>query len=235
MARAADGALHVWLDGRDVRVERAALAEPEQHARRGAGAAAAGVAHITAPMPGAVLRLAVAEGDEVGERDVLLVLEAMKMEHPVWAPFAGRVVHVACREGQQVAAGDSCWNSPPKHVSVALMHERNALGRLSGLALAGVVVAIFAVGLARGQDDWHAVLVLVGALLQVLAVVYATRSIWLAPLLRLRRSRQLSWRARRRRAAARRPHVHDHAGGRARRRRHGDRRRLLTLAGNLLA
>ena len=40
-------------------------------------------------------------------------------------------------------------------------------------------MAIFAVGLARGQDDWHAVLVLVGALLQVLAVVYATRSIWL--------------------------------------------------------
>ena len=57
-------------------------------------------------MPGAVLRLAVAEGDEVEERAVLLVLEAMKMEHPVWAPFAGRVAHVACREGQQVAAGD---------------------------------------------------------------------------------------------------------------------------------
>jgi acetyl/propionyl-CoA carboxylase alpha subunit len=106
VARSADGALHVWLDGRDVRVERAALSEPERHARRGAGAATAGTAQISAPMPGAVLRLAVAEGDEVGERDVLLVLEAMKMEHPVWAPFAGRVAHVACREGQQVAAGD---------------------------------------------------------------------------------------------------------------------------------
>jgi acetyl/propionyl-CoA carboxylase alpha subunit len=106
VARAADGALHVWMGGRDVRVERAALSEPEQHARRCAGAGAAGSAQISAPMPGAVLRLAVAEGDEVGERDVLLVLEAMKMEHPVWAPFAGRVAHVACREGQQVAAGD---------------------------------------------------------------------------------------------------------------------------------
>ncbi|MDX6598003.1 MAG: geranyl-CoA carboxylase alpha subunit [Gaiellales bacterium] len=106
VARAEDGALHVWVDGRDVRVERAGLSEPEQHARRGAGAAAAGTAQISAPMPGAVLRLAVAEGDEVTERDVLLVLEAMKMEHPVRAPFAGRVAHVACREGQQVAAGD---------------------------------------------------------------------------------------------------------------------------------
>jgi biotin carboxyl carrier protein len=48
----------------------------------------------------------VAGGDEVEERAVLLVLEAMKMEHPVWAPFAGRIVHIACRQGQQVSAGE---------------------------------------------------------------------------------------------------------------------------------
>ena len=81
-------------------------AEPERHARRPAAGAAAGLAQITAPMPGAVLRLDVAEGDVVEERAVLLVLEAMKMEHPVWAPFAGRIAHVACRAGQQVAAGE---------------------------------------------------------------------------------------------------------------------------------
>jgi hypothetical protein len=63
------------------------------------------------------------------------------------------------------------------------MHERSAIDRLSGLLLAGVVVAIFAVGLARGQDDWHSVLVLVGALLQVAAVLYATRRIWLDSLI----------------------------------------------------
>jgi hypothetical protein len=71
------------------------------------------------------------------------------------------------------------------------MQERNALGRLSGLALAGIVVAIFAVGLARGQDDWHTVLLVVGAALQVLAVVYATKRIWLMPLMSLRADRQL--------------------------------------------
>jgi acetyl/propionyl-CoA carboxylase alpha subunit len=105
VARAPDGALHVWLGGRDFRVERSALDEPERHARRAAGASA-GLARIVAPMPGAVLRLEVAEGDEVEERTPLLVLEAMKMEHPVRAPFAGRVVRLDCREGQQVAAGD---------------------------------------------------------------------------------------------------------------------------------
>ena len=50
------------------------------------------------------------------------------------------------------------------------MQDQHALGRLAGSALAGIVVAIFAIGLAHGQDDWHAVLVLLGALLQVLAV-----------------------------------------------------------------
>jgi acetyl/propionyl-CoA carboxylase alpha subunit len=106
VARAPDGALHVWMGGRDVRIDRTGLGEPEQHALRHAGLAGGGVARIVAPMPGAVLRLDVSEGDEVEERGPLLVLEAMKMEHPLRAPFAGRIVRVDCREGQQVAAGD---------------------------------------------------------------------------------------------------------------------------------
>ena len=113
---------------------------------------AAGVAQISAPMPGAVLRLAVAEGDEVDERDVLLVLEAMKMEHPVWAPFAGRVAHVACREGQQVAAGELLLELDGRSALASpACRTEAATDRLSGLALAGIVVAIFAVGLAAGR------------------------------------------------------------------------------------
>jgi hypothetical protein len=50
-----------------------------------------------------------------------------------------------------------------------------------------MVVAILAVGLAEGQDDWHAALVVVGALLQVSAILYATKRIWLGLL--------ASWRA----------------------------------------
>jgi hypothetical protein len=72
------------------------------------------------------------------------------------------------------------------------MQERRAIDRLTWLALAAVVVAIFAVGLANGQDDWHDVLVLVGGLLQVVAVLYATRSLWFGPLRALRTNRQLT-------------------------------------------
>ena len=59
------------------------------------------------------------------------------------------------------------------------MHEDGTRTRLSGLLLAGIVVAILAAGLARGQDNWRAALVLVGALLEITAIAYATRRIWL--------------------------------------------------------
>ncbi|MCT7653867.1 acetyl-CoA carboxylase biotin carboxyl carrier protein subunit [Oceanimonas sp. NS1] len=45
---------------------------------------------LTAPMPGLVNELKVVEGDQVTEGQTLLVLEAMKMEHPIRAPMAGK-------------------------------------------------------------------------------------------------------------------------------------------------
>ncbi|MBT8202807.1 MAG: biotin/lipoyl-binding protein, partial [Acidimicrobiia bacterium] len=70
-------------------------------------AAAASVAEgsLTAPMPGMVRRLDVAVGDDVEAGDVLLVLEAMKMEHNVVAPTAGRVIELRAAAGEQVEAG----------------------------------------------------------------------------------------------------------------------------------
>ena len=60
---------------------------------------------LTAPMPGTVIRLLVGEGDRVATRQPLVVLEAMKMETPVVAPYDAvvRKVHVA--EGDSVAGG----------------------------------------------------------------------------------------------------------------------------------
>jgi acetyl-CoA/propionyl-CoA carboxylase, biotin carboxylase, biotin carboxyl carrier protein len=60
---------------------------------------------LTAPMPGTVIRVGVAEGDTVHARQPLLVLEAMKMETPLVAPYEAvvRAVHVA--EGDRVAGG----------------------------------------------------------------------------------------------------------------------------------
>jgi biotin carboxyl carrier protein len=56
-------------------------------------------------MPGKVIRVEVATGDEVRAGQVLVVLEAMKMEHTLRAPYGGTVGEVDCRAGDQVEAG----------------------------------------------------------------------------------------------------------------------------------
>ena len=68
-----------------------------------AGALAAG--SLTAPMPGAVVRVLVEVGATVTAGQTLVVLEAMKMEHTVAAPAAGVVTQVLVGAGQQVDAG----------------------------------------------------------------------------------------------------------------------------------
>ena len=62
-------------------------------------------ASLTAPMPGTVVKVLVDEGDEVEEGQLLLVLEAMKMEQPVTAPHAGRIVSLPYDEGALVPGG----------------------------------------------------------------------------------------------------------------------------------
>ena len=68
-------------------------------------AAAEPAGHLASPLPGTVLRVAVAPGDRVEAGAELAVVEAMKMEHRVTAPRAARVAEVLVRPGEQVTAG----------------------------------------------------------------------------------------------------------------------------------
>ena len=61
---------------------------------------------LLAPMPGTVVKVAVETGQEVAAGDVVLVLEAMKMQHTVTAPAAGTVAEINVQPGAQVAAGE---------------------------------------------------------------------------------------------------------------------------------
>jgi 3-methylcrotonyl-CoA carboxylase alpha subunit len=69
------------------------------------GAATENSDQVIAPMPGQVKVVNVAEGDNVAAGDVLLVLEAMKMEHALTAPQPCSVSMVGCQSGDQVDVG----------------------------------------------------------------------------------------------------------------------------------
>jgi len=73
--------------------------------RRGSAIEMEGPQEITAPMPGKIVRVLVAEGQEVAANQGLLVVEAMKMQNELRAPRAGRVDRVYTRVGTGVEAG----------------------------------------------------------------------------------------------------------------------------------
>ena len=78
---------------------------PPSAGAAGGGHGAAGAANITAPMPGRIVKIAIGDGDAVEEHALLVVLEAMKMEHRIEAPAAATVKAVLVKEGQIVAGG----------------------------------------------------------------------------------------------------------------------------------
>ena len=100
----------VEIDGRRVEValpEELVAAGPAKRKpkKRRAGKAAVSGDTVASPMQGSVIKVNVSEGDEVAEGDVLLVLEAMKMENPVKAHKAGTVTGLAAEAGGQVSKG----------------------------------------------------------------------------------------------------------------------------------
>ncbi len=89
---------YVQVDGQQYALTRV---EP---GRRGSSSAA-GSGDLTAEMPGQVMDVRVAEGDAVASGDVLVVLEAMKMEIRVTAPADGTVAKLHAQRGQVVERG----------------------------------------------------------------------------------------------------------------------------------
>lgn len=83
---------------------RVILVEPGREEGRRGSAAAEGDA-LSAPMPATVARINVSTGDRVSNGDVILLLEAMKMELPIRAPRDGVIGRINCRAGELVQPG----------------------------------------------------------------------------------------------------------------------------------
>ena len=93
------GSTWVFIDGHTYVIEREDRDGPAR------GHATDDQIALSAPMPATVVAINVTLGQEVAAGDLLVMLEAMKMELPIKAPRAGRVKTLACREGELVQPG----------------------------------------------------------------------------------------------------------------------------------
>ncbi|HAU31572.1 MAG: Biotin/lipoyl attachment domain-containing protein [Desulfotomaculum sp. 46_296] len=74
------------------------------HSKRTPGSLKRGI--VTSPMPGNINRIKVNVGDQVKKGDILLILEAMKMENEINATDDGTVKEILVKKGQKVSGGD---------------------------------------------------------------------------------------------------------------------------------
>nr|WP_325295587.1 biotin/lipoyl-containing protein [uncultured Oscillibacter sp.] len=70
-----------------------------------ASAAPAGGEQVTSPMPGTILDVKVSQGASVKKGDVLMILEAMKMENEIMCPCDGKVASINAAKGAAVESG----------------------------------------------------------------------------------------------------------------------------------
>ncbi len=98
----------------DEGASNAAVAAPQAQApkkaapapKKAAPAGAAGAVKVASPMPGKILSIKASAGQAVKRGEVLLILEAMKMENEVVAPQDGTVASINVTEGAMVESGD---------------------------------------------------------------------------------------------------------------------------------
>lgn len=83
----------------------APAAAPAPASAPAAAAPAAGATTVSAPMPGNILKVNVANGQAVKKGDVLMILEAMKMENEIMSPVDGTIASVNVNSGATVESG----------------------------------------------------------------------------------------------------------------------------------
>ena len=89
----------------EVELEEITGAAPAAAPAPVAAASPAGGEKVCAPMPGTILSVNVSNGSAVKKGDVLMILEAMKMENEIMAPCDGTVTSVAAAKGAAVESG----------------------------------------------------------------------------------------------------------------------------------
>ena len=100
-----DGVWNVTVQGKQFQIEIEGGGAAEQGAKkrkRGGRGKRSGT--ISSTIPGKIVSIAISEGQQVSEGDVVMILEAMKMQNEISAPISGIVSEINCRPGSSVDA-----------------------------------------------------------------------------------------------------------------------------------
>ena len=103
-----EGVWNVTIEGKSFRIEieGGSVGEPTGNKRKKKGRGKKS-GTISSTIPGKIVSIAVEEGNIVAEGDVVMILEAMKMQNEIQAPLSGSVTAVNCKPGDSIEA-----NSP---------------------------------------------------------------------------------------------------------------------------
>jgi biotin carboxyl carrier protein len=94
------------VESKPAAASKPATSKPEEKPAAAPKEVPSGGTAVNSPMPGTILDIKVQEGDTVSSGQVLLILEAMKMENEIMAPADGKVASIHVQKGASVNAGD---------------------------------------------------------------------------------------------------------------------------------
>lgn len=81
--------------------------KPKVNKKQSSGGVDSSSGEVLAPMPGKILRITVSKDDAIEKDQIVVVMEAMKMEYSLPSPAAGTVAEILCRVNQQVELGST--------------------------------------------------------------------------------------------------------------------------------
>tara|TARA_B100000676_G_scaffold60223_1_gene59548 strand:+ start:340 stop:744 length:405 start_codon:yes stop_codon:yes gene_type:complete len=99
-----EGLWEVSVEGKTYSIKSDSVSKVRPRKKKSSGKLAGGSGIVTSAIPGKVVSILVSEGDTVAAGDVVIVLEAMKMQNEIKAAIGGLVKKVGCESGERVEA-----------------------------------------------------------------------------------------------------------------------------------
>ena len=109
----------VWrviVDGHEFSVKTDGASAPKNPRKRKASRKSVKSGVVSSPIPGKIVSISVENGNFVSEGEVVLILEAMKMQNEIQAPISGMVTQISCESGDSIEANSPLLVIEPQEI-----------------------------------------------------------------------------------------------------------------------